>query len=261
VGVCVDKGGVLCRRVRGGLVAVACVISAVGTARAEPPLYVDDAPHAELFTGIDASDNSVGGYVGAGYAFGKGLYESGWRLRAVGAFGNYHYDGSLPVQGVQVPTNFNGDDSYGAALIGYQLRRQSLFLKFFAGVEAEDQHIVPHDPNNSVQGSEVGLKLQAESWFDYSPRSFFSLDASYGTAFQEYWTLARAGYRVTPRLALGIEGGALGNEEYDAARRCLHPNLFSQSRDNGVGRLHRQLSRRRPERLRVGRGLSSILKK
>lgn len=119
---------------------------------------------------------------------------------------------------MQVPTHFDGEDSYGAALIGYQLRRQSLFAKFFAGREAEDQHIVPHDPNNAVQGSELGLKLQAETWLDYSPRTFFSLDASYGTAFQEYWTLARAGYRVTPRLSLGIEGGPLGNEEYDAGR-------------------------------------------
>jgi hypothetical protein len=29
-----------------------------------------------------------------------------------------------------------------------------------SGVEAEDQHIVPHDPNNSVQGSALGLRLQ-----------------------------------------------------------------------------------------------------
>jgi hypothetical protein len=153
VGGCVDNDGVLRRHVRGGVVAIVCVMSIVGGARAEPPLYVDDAPHTEFFAGFDASDNAAGGYVGAGYAFGKGLYESGWRLRAVGAFGSYDYDGSLPSHGVQVPTNFDGDNTYGAALIGYQLRRQTLFLKFFAGVEAEDQHITPHDPNNSVQGS------------------------------------------------------------------------------------------------------------
>jgi Cellulose biosynthesis protein BcsS len=77
-----------------------------------------------------------------------------------------------------------------------------------------------------VQGHKLGLKLQAESWFDYSPRTFFSLDASYGTAFQEYWTLARAGYRVTPRLSLGIEGGALGNEEYDAGRGGAFTRIY-----------------------------------
>ena len=30
-------------------------------------------PHAEIFTGLDASNNAVSGYLGAGYAFGKGL--------------------------------------------------------------------------------------------------------------------------------------------------------------------------------------------
>jgi hypothetical protein len=88
----------------------------------------------------------------------------------------------------------------------------------FAGVEAEDQRITPHDPDNSVQGSAVGLKLLAESWLDVSPKTFLSLDASYGTAFQEYWSLARIGRRLGPKLSLGLEGGAQGNEEYEAGR-------------------------------------------
>jgi hypothetical protein len=44
-----------------------------------------------------------------------------------------------------------------------------------------------------VQGSAIGLKLQAESWLDVSPTMFVSFDAAYGTAFQEYWSLARLG--------------------------------------------------------------------
>ncbi len=69
-----------------------------------------------------------------------------------------------------------------------------------------------------MQGSALGLKLQAESWTDLSQRLFMSADASYGTAFQQYWALARLGYRARPRLSLGLEGGVLGNEEYDAGR-------------------------------------------
>jgi hypothetical protein len=104
LGGCVDNDGVSRRHLRGGLIVVVFLMSAGATAHAEPPLYIEDAPRAELFTGFDANDNAAGGYVGAGYAFGKGLYESGWRLRVVGAFGRYHYDGSLPSLGVQVPT-------------------------------------------------------------------------------------------------------------------------------------------------------------
>ena len=35
---------------------------------------------------------------------------------------------------------------------------------------------------------------------------------------QQYWGLARVGRRFGPRLSLGLEGGALGNEEYAAGR-------------------------------------------
>jgi Cellulose biosynthesis protein BcsS len=183
------------------------------TAGAEP-----EAPHTEFFTGFESSDNYTSGYVGGGYAFGKGLYEPGFRLRAVGSFGGYHYDGALLSGGTYVPTRFDGEAFFGAALAGYQFRPGRAFVKLFAGIEAEDQDITPFDPNNSVQGSELGLRLLAETWLDISPRLFLSADASYGTAFQEYCSLMRLGYRVRPRLSLGIEGGALGNEEYDAGR-------------------------------------------
>jgi hypothetical protein len=58
----------------------------------------------------------------------------------------------------------------------------------------------------------------AEAWYEFSPRWFASADASYGTAFQQYWSRGRLGRRLGPRLSLGLEGGALGNEEYDAGR-------------------------------------------
>jgi hypothetical protein len=178
-----------------------------------------DAPRAEYFTGLEASDNYISGYVGGGYALGKaGLYAPGFRLRALGAYGGYEYQGTPTSGGVARDINFDGQAAYAAALIGYQFQPGRMILKVFAGIEAEDQHIVPHDPNNSVQGTALGLKLQAESWSDLSDRLFLSADAAYGTAFQEYWALVRFGYRLHPRLALGLEGGALGNEEYDAGR-------------------------------------------
>jgi hypothetical protein len=178
-----------------------------------------DAPRTEYFTGFEVSDNYASAYVGGGFALGKaGLYEEGWRVRAVGAYGRYHYDGSRLVDGAYLPTTFDGQNSFAAALVGYQLRPGRLIFKLFAGIEAEDQHIVPHDPNNSVQGSALGLRLQAESWLDLSERMFLSADATYGTAFQEYWALVRLGLRLRERLSLGLEGGALGNEEYNAER-------------------------------------------
>jgi hypothetical protein len=208
--------GVVGALLRGGAAGGLCLLAS-GVC-APPSLAQSEQPTAELFTGIEASDNYVSVYVGGGTALGKGLYAPGFRLRAVGSYGRYHYDGTLLTDGLYVPTTFDGQDTFIAALGGYQFRTGDFIAKLFAGIEAEDQHISPHDPNNSVQGSAIGLRLAMETWADLSPRLFVSADASYGTAFQEYCALARIGFRVRPRLALGIEGGALGNEEYSAGK-------------------------------------------
>ena len=181
--------------------------------RAEP-----GPPHTEMFSGIEAADNYAVGWVGGGYAFGEGLYAPGWRLRAVGVYGHYNYDGGLFDGADFAATRFDGQVTFAAALAGYQFRPGAATVKFFAGIEAEDQNIEPRDPNNRVQGSELGLRLVVETWYDIAPRWFASADASYGTAFQQYWSRARIGFRAWPKLSFGLEGGALGNEEYDAGR-------------------------------------------
>lgn len=145
-----------------------------GAARSDP-----DAPHTETFTGFEASDNYASGYVGGGYAFGKGLYAPGLRLRAVGAFGQYHYDGTLFDGSDYVATRVDGQVGFVAALIAYQFQPGDAIVKLFAGVEVEDQRIVSHDPNNSVQCTEIGVRLLAETWCDISPRWFVSADAAY----------------------------------------------------------------------------------
>ena len=64
--------------------------------------------------------------MGAGRALGKGLYELGFWLRAVGSFGRYHKNGSLLTGGDYIPTTFDGEDTFLAALAGYQFRKGAL---------------------------------------------------------------------------------------------------------------------------------------
>jgi Cellulose biosynthesis protein BcsS len=218
----------------------AWLIAVLLASLAQPAFAEPDPPHWETFSGFEASNDYTNGYVGGGYAFGKGLYEPGWRLRTVGAYGRYHYDGTLFDGSDYLGTTFQGQVGFASALIGYQFRPGRTTVKLFAAFEAEDQHIEPHDPNKAVQGTELGLRLAAETWYDLSSRWFLSADASYGTAFQEYWSQVRAGFRIRPRLSLGLEGGALGNEEYDAGRgRWLRPGPFPQARGHPLRRLYR----------------------
>jgi len=215
----VARGFDACLRVSGarGLFCL-CLWLSASTASAQP-----DSPRTEYFTGFEVSDNYASGYVGGGYALGKaGLYQPGFRLRAIGAYGPYDYEGTRLVDGAYLPTTFDGEDAYLAALIGYQFRPGRLIFKLFAGIEAEDQHIVPHDPNNSVQGSALGFKLQAESWLDLSERFFLSADASYGTAFQEYWSLAR--------LAIAFaHASRSGSKAARSATRNMTPDAAADS--------------------------------
>jgi hypothetical protein len=102
--------------------AVVALLAALTTASQG---QADPGPNSEIFTGLEATDNAMSGYLGAGYAFGKGLYESGWRLRAVGSLGAYDYQGTIFGEG---PTTFDGRASFGAAMLGYQLRAETLFL-------------------------------------------------------------------------------------------------------------------------------------
>jgi hypothetical protein len=78
-------------------------LTASGTASAGPDGA--DGAHTEIFTGLDATDNSTQGYVGGGYAFGKGMDERGLRFRVLGAFGGYNYESG---PGGAPPTQFDG---------------------------------------------------------------------------------------------------------------------------------------------------------
>lgn len=167
-------------------------------------------PTHETFTGVDVTGNSASTYLGAGTSFGKGLWTPGWRGRAVGGLGRYNYESAS--------TLYDGRHGFLTGMLGYQMQRGRLTTKLFVGAEYQEQVIAPFDPGNSVQGARSGVRLQAETWFDLAPRSFISADASYGSAFDEYWGLVRYGYRLRPKLTLGLEGGPLGNREYDGGR-------------------------------------------
>ena len=88
--------GAVSKRVAAGLRAG--VVSLALAINLAPPRACaeSEAPRNEFFTGFEASDNYASAYLGGGYAFGKGFYAPGWRLRSVASYGRYRYDGTLP---------------------------------------------------------------------------------------------------------------------------------------------------------------------
>jgi hypothetical protein len=114
--------------------------------------------HTEVVTGFEASDNYANGYVGGDYAFGKGLYARGLRLRAVGAFW---------------------------------------------GTMTEP----------CLTGATQPRRLSTAKWV--SLLHCWAINSAPGHHSQ---TIRRGWGGISRRATLGLEGGALGNEEYDVGR-------------------------------------------
>lgn len=174
------------------------------------------APRYEFFSGVDATSNSIFGYAGAVWAFGKNVSGEGLRVKALTGTGGYDYGGSLP--GVAGSVNFDGDVVLAQLLGGYLWRFGEWTVKAYAGIGFEEHEISPNDPANSVNGSEVGMLGQLELWRNLGMKNWLSADASYSDVFGGYWAQMRLGHRFGKKISAGIEGGALGNEEYDSGR-------------------------------------------
>ena len=176
----------------------------------------DAMPRYEVFSGVGVTSNSYFKYSGGVWAFGKNVSGPGLRAKALIGYGGYDYDGTLP--GFTGGVVFDGRVTLAQFLLGYLWRRGEWTLKAYAGMNYEDHDISPNDPANTVNGNDLGLLGQVEVWRNLGEKNFFSADASYSDAFGSYWTQIRLGRRITTRVSVGIEGGALGNDEYDSGR-------------------------------------------
>jgi hypothetical protein len=143
--------------------------------------------------------------------------------------------------------------------LGYQFRPGRFIVKVFAGIEREDQHIVPHDPNE--RGGEIGLRLRTETWFDLSPRAFLWRTLLTVLPFRSICSQVQLGFWVTPRVSLGLE-------VVRSARRHTMPGEGGwlcarqrpQARGHALRWLHRDLSLRQCQRLPSAWALADVLR-
>lgn len=201
-----------------GAVALLAALSGIMTrAQAGGGAPPDQAvPRHELFSGVGLTSNSIFGYAGAVWAFGRSVEAPGPRIKALTGVGGYDYSGGLPA--VAGPVNFDGDVTLAQILAGYQWRRGAWTVKAYAGAGFETHDLSPNDPANSVNGNQFGVMGQLELWRNLGEAGWLSLDASYADVFGSYWTQLRLGRRMHKRISAGVEAGAQGNEDYDSGR-------------------------------------------
>ena len=179
---------------------------------------VADDPTGEIFTGGNFTKNAWISWAGAVKSFSPNfsgsdfsnkasLYDKGWRLRVLGAYGQYKLitDGQA---NTATPQLFE-------ITPGYQFKAGPLISKFYLGLHGEQHKLNQPDPNSTLRDMGFGAKIISENWLDLPHNSFASFDAAFSTLNNSYQAMARVGSaKYVERLTLGPEAQVVGNGEY-----------------------------------------------
>jgi hypothetical protein len=196
---------------------MARVLAAMTFACATTPASADPTAEPgwrEVWSGADVGSHVWLLYSGVTVAPHSNVFEDGIRLRVAGGYGGYSYVGERRGQLVA----FTAETAYAEAFVGYLKRLGPVTAKAFVGIAAIEHDVSPIDPDNPVQGQEVGPKLVTELWINMGASAWSSIDLSWTTAHQTSAARLRSGYRVWGDASLGIEAAINANDMGEDAR-------------------------------------------
>ena len=176
----------------------------------------------QVWTGADASSNVWLLYTGVTFSPWSRMHQDGLKLRASGGYGEYTYSDRIPsADPAMDPRNrdvatFHARTHYAEVLVGYLMRFGELTAKAFVGPSLIGHDISPNDTETVVIGDEIGVKGVVELWLNLGERGWGSLDMSFSSAHDTASARARTGYRIWPKLSLGIEAAL----NVDAQGQC-----------------------------------------
>jgi len=172
------------------------------------------AATSKAWTGVDFGPDSYFVYLGGvtGLSSQDIHTQDGWLLRGSVGFGNYDYD-TVAVPG----GNVDSDVRQGDVMVGYGHNFSNGRISAYLGGEIQNHDPSPNDPNNSVDGTQGGVKGQLELEAKPAQDVELWLVGNYSTSFDSYWTHGFVGYDFGP-VTIGPELGFTGNEEYNQVR-------------------------------------------
>lgn len=213
------------------LVLALCLLldALADTPAAADPSNSAPSPTWQVWSGADVSSNVWLLYSGVTYSPWSVMYEEGLKLRVAGGYGEYAYGDREPhgdptqprVQGAK----YRAETYYAEFLVGYLMRFGELTAKAFIGPSVISHKIggtIPDD-QTIVNGDEFGVKGAIELWLNMGERAWGSLDMSFSTAHDTGAARARTGYRVWPKLSIGIEAAL----NIDAQGQCRMEKAFT----------------------------------
>lgn len=179
-------------------------------AAADPPEHAPDRTGEwQVWSGADVSSNVWLLYSGVTYSPWSRMHEEGLKLRAAGGYGEYKYekDPDHPeFVDPDRPLKFQARTYYADFLVGYLMRFGELTAKAFVGPSVVSHDVSPMDEFNVTYGDEIGVKGVLELWLNMGEHAWGSLDLSWTSAHETRAARTRVGYRVWPKLSIGLEG-------------------------------------------------------
>ncbi len=197
------------------LAALSIALAPTGPACADPP----PTSGREVWAGADVSSNVWLVYSGVTLAPWSGIHDDGLRFRAAGGYGAYEYSDRVESTAGAAdprPTHFSAQVYFADFLVGYLKRYGELTAKAFVGASVISHDISPLDDETIAIGEEIGVKGVVELWLNMGERGWGSLDLSWSSAHDTAAARARVGYRVWPKVSLGLEAGI----DVDAQGAC-----------------------------------------
>jgi hypothetical protein len=197
------------------VLALVAVASSSASAVGETP-STDKPQQFEAWAGAEAFARVWALYAGGNYAPFGDITRDGIRVRVVAGYGQYSYVSPRWADNRKQDFRFHGASSFADLLTGYHKQLGALTIKVLGGVTLIDRTLDDPEPLNA--GTDVGAKALVELWWNINDRAWTSLDLSWTTLEDVYGARARAGWRAWPALSLGVEGGTLGNQDYQIGR-------------------------------------------
>lgn len=168
------------------------------------------APSVAIDVAVDAT--SLPGFSGAvigTIAPYSTLEKSGLRLRLAGLGGVYKYEraasATLPRADIE------GTLADGAVMVGYEWVMKKATIAAFAGGEIVNNSISPDDPNNTVKGTNGGLRIGVDAYILPTDTTMISGVAYYSTNNSAYYGRLKFGMAFADHLYVGPEVVALGD--------------------------------------------------
>jgi hypothetical protein len=168
-----------------------------------------------FFSGLDLARQSFGAHAGGLISLSQDLDTSGPRVMILGATGRYRYKtDDVPVTGTY---------ALGDVLAGYAFEGDNYSINLLGGLSASNHMLSRFDPDNSVQGTEAGLKVFGSAYVNPTTRTLVYGEADYSTAFQTFSTSLKAGYDfLGSEIFIGPEASYFRDERSDNWRVGAH---------------------------------------